>query len=199
MIRAVQSLFRMLHRILDGRNARKFDRHLPITEVLSPPHLHAQHLGFGPRSRAYHSAIVLGDVTVASNVWLGPNTLLDGSAAPLCIGEGCAIGACSQLYTHSSIESTLSGGAYPITGKPITVGRRCFISGSCVLLPGTTVADECVVLAGSVLRGNYPARSIVSGSPARVVGRVVFVGDLPTLQFTKTPSSNSTREMQANA
>jgi serine acetyltransferase len=36
-------------------------------------------------------------------------------------------------------------------------------------LPGTTVGDNCIIGAGSVVRGNFPENSVIVGNPAKVV------------------------------
>lgn len=40
--------------------------------------------------------------------------------------------------------------------KDIHVGRNCFIGARSFILPGTVLGDNCIVGAGSVVRGNYP-------------------------------------------
>ena len=53
----------------------------------------------------------------------------------------------------------------------IVVGDRTLVGHGCLVLAGTTIGPDCIVAAGSVLRGRYPANSVVAGNPGRVVGR----------------------------
>ena len=53
---------------------------------------------------------------------------------------------------------------------PIEIGSRCFVGARSVLLPGTKLGDRCIVGAGAVVKGEFPAGSVIAGVPAREVG-----------------------------
>jgi len=52
------------------------------------------------------------------------------------------------------------------------VGRGASIGAGAVLLPGIRIGAQAMVGAGSVVTQDVPARAIVSGNPARIVGYV---------------------------
>ena len=54
--------------------------------------------------------------------------------------------------------------------KPILVGKDSFIGARVSLLPGTEIGENCIIGAGSVVKGKIPDNSIVIGNPARVIG-----------------------------
>jgi acetyltransferase-like isoleucine patch superfamily enzyme len=56
------------------------------------------------------------------------------------------------------------------------IGRRCFIGGGAVILPGVSIGDESIVAAGAVVGADVPPRCIVAGNPARVIRRDISVG-----------------------
>ncbi len=59
-----------------------------------------------------------------------------------------------------------------LTNAPqsITVGKHVWFGCRCLILKGVTVADDCVVAAGSLLNGAYTTpNSIIAGSPAKTV------------------------------
>ncbi len=60
--------------------------------------------------------------------------------------------------------------------RPIRIGRRCFIGGGSLVLPGVTIGDESIVGAGSVVTHDVPPRTIVGGVPARVLRQDIVVG-----------------------
>lgn len=53
--------------------------------------------------------------------------------------------------------------------EPITIGSRVWISANSVVLSGSTIGDDCVVAAGSVVKGDFPAGSLIAGVPAKVI------------------------------
>jgi maltose O-acetyltransferase len=53
--------------------------------------------------------------------------------------------------------------------EPVTIGAGCWIGAHSVILPGVTIADGCVVAAGSVVREDCEADGLYAGVPARRV------------------------------
>ena len=51
----------------------------------------------------------------------------------------------------------------------IQVGNNVFIGAKSIILPGANIGDDCVVGAGSVVRGEIPSGSVVAGVPAKVI------------------------------
>ena len=51
----------------------------------------------------------------------------------------------------------------------ITIGDNTFIGIGTIFLPNTTVGKNCIIGAGSVVRGNIPDNSVVMGNPAKVI------------------------------
>lgn len=45
--------------------------------------------------------------------------------------------------------------------RQLKLGKNCWIGANTVILRGTTIGDNCVIGAGSVLKGEYPARTIL--------------------------------------
>ncbi len=54
----------------------------------------------------------------------------------------------------------------------IVVGDNVFIGINTLILPGTTIGNNCVIGAGSVVRGSIPDNSVVLGNPAKVIMKV---------------------------
>jgi len=121
-------------------------------------------------------AWVVGDPEIGEGTWIGAFTVLDGSGG-LRIGAGCDISSGAQVYTHSSARRCVSGRAYPeVDRAPVTIGDHVFIGAGAVVTMGVTIGDSAVVGAGAVVTSDVPARAIVGGVPARVIGRVELDG-----------------------
>ena len=41
-----------------------------------------------------------------------------------------------------------------------------------IILKGTTLGDNCIVGAGSVVHGDFPSNSMIAGNPARIIKMV---------------------------
>ena len=158
------------------------DRSLPFADEVFDRWERAQRLGFGSGSSIYDSALVFGEPVVGENVWIGPNTIIDGSGV-LSIGDHCTIAVGVQLYTHDNVKQTLTGGLAPIDRSPIFIGRCTYIGPNTVVQRGVTIGDHCVVGVGSFVNRNLPDYSIAVGSPARVIGRVVVDGDEVAFEY----------------
>ena len=159
-------------RELRRRLKAKFLRHVPLGTLLHDRFELAREYGFGAGSSVYDECLILGEVQLGEHCWVGPFTILDGAHAPLTIGDYSSIGAGSHVYTHDTIERTLTAGQAQPNKRPTTIGRACFISPQCMIGPGTVIGDHSFVAAQSFVQGQFPSRSFLAGNPAVRVGRV---------------------------
>lgn len=161
---------------LRKRMKAKFNRHLPTGELLHDRWELAKEYGFGERTSVYDSCLIMGEVRMGNDGWVGPYTILDGLNAVLTIGDSVDIGAGSHLYTHNTIERALTGRKAALFAKATTIGNCCFIAPNVVIAPGTVLGDHCFVAAGSYVEGSFPANSFIAGNPAQRVGVVEVTG-----------------------
>ncbi|WP_439546234.1 acyltransferase [Sandarakinorhabdus sp.] len=92
---------------------------------------------------------------------------------------GVNVGAETLLAFKTLIDATdMATGIV----HPIHIGRRCFIGGGSMIMPGVTIGDESIVAAGAVVFTDVPPRSIVAGNPARVVRSDIKVGSFGRLE-----------------
>jgi acetyltransferase-like isoleucine patch superfamily enzyme len=126
---------------------------------------------FGEGTSVYDNVLVLGNVSVGRNCWIGPNCILDGTGG-LTIGDHCDISAGVHIYTHHTVRRAVSMGKEPIAVGPTRIGNGVYIGPNSVVSMGVTIADQCVVGAMSFVDKDVPARSKVHGCPAAIVGTV---------------------------
>lgn len=85
------------------------------------------------------------------------------------IGNHVRIGSGTQFITHDGsiqcFQDEIDGGIF---GK-IQIGNNVFIGINCIILYNTTIGDNCIIGAGSVVRGKFPVNSVIIGNPAKVV------------------------------
>lgn len=161
----------------------RFDRSLPFQDAVADRWERARALGFGEGASIYGSAFIYGAVRVGTGTWVGPNVILDGAGAPLEIGSWCSVSAGVHIYTHDTVAWALSGGVQQARHAPVRVGDRCYLGPQSIIAAGVTIGTCCVVAANSFVKTDVPERTVVGGSPARVLGRVEFDGDQPVLRF----------------
>jgi acetyltransferase-like isoleucine patch superfamily enzyme len=83
------------------------------------------------------------------------------------IGDDCLTG-------HNVVIATLNHDLAPsrradMQPAPVVIGRNVWIGSNATILPGVTIGDDAVVAAAAVVTKDVPEKSVVVGSPARVV------------------------------
>jgi len=151
----------------------KYDRVLPLDEMLADRWKKAALLGFGEKTSVYENVYVYGHPDVGKDVWIGPLTILDGTGG-LKIGDGCDISCGVMIFSHSTHLRCVSKGKLNIVKKPVKIGNYVYVGSSAVILPGVTIGDHSVIGAGAVVTNDIPAFSVVMGVPARRVGKVII-------------------------
>lgn len=98
---------------------------------------------------------------------IGSNTALGNGVSINCmdsitIGEGVQIGPDVKIYDHDH-DFRVQGGirAEKFRTAPVKIGDNSWIGCNVVILMGTTLGENCIVGAGSVLKGQYPANSVI--------------------------------------
>lgn len=147
----------------------RFNRTLPFGDYIVDRWEKAKELGFGEGTSIYDSSVILGDVKVGSDTWIGPFTLLDGSGG-LEIGSHCSISAGVQIYSHDTVRRSLSGGVDEIERASTRIGSNCYLGPNVVVAKGVTIGDGAVVGANSLVLKDIPPGSKAFGTPCRIIG-----------------------------
>lgn len=93
--------------------------------------------------------------------------MIAGERGAIIIGPESLVAFKTLLLTRTADDARV---------RPIRIGRRCFIGGGAVLMPGVTIGDESIVGAGAVVMADVPPRCAVGGNPARVLRENLSVG-----------------------
>lgn len=78
------------------------------------------------------------------------------------IGDNVQFSPNVQIYDHDHdfrAEGGISAGKYKT--NPIKIGNNVWIGANSIILCGTTIGDNCVIGAGSVVKGDYPSESVI--------------------------------------
>src|SRR2546422_985883 len=168
------SSFWQLHQKLREELKLRWQRAVPFSDELFDRWERARFLGFGDGASIYDSSLVLGDVKVGDNTWIGPFTVLDGRGG-LRIGKFCSISCGVQIYSHDTVKWTLSAGKVSEEHSLTQIGDCTYIGASSIINRGVTVGDHCVIGANSFVKYDVPPFTVVGGSPAKKIGRVALM------------------------
>jgi UDP-2-acetamido-3-amino-2,3-dideoxy-glucuronate N-acetyltransferase len=131
--------------------------------------------------------VAVGDLAMLrEGVDVGREAMIGGSVAVgrlVSVGDRSRVQNNSMIAAGSIIESEVFIGPSVVTTNDPTMGRRAAgqswsgvlfrararVGAGAVLLPGVEVGEEAVVGAGSLVTRDVPPRTLVLGSPARMV------------------------------
>lgn len=89
------------------------------------------------------------------------------------IGKATTISEDVLLLTHDySISKGLKLIDPNLNGRflrPIRIGENSFIGIRSIILPGTTIGNNVIVGAGSIVKGTFPDNVVIAGNPAKVI------------------------------
>jgi maltose O-acetyltransferase len=129
------------------------------------------HLGSIGERCALHAPLY---VDYGYNIFIGDDVFMNYGCVLLdvCeirIGDQTQIGPGVQIYTadHPRDPALRRDGIE--FGKPVSIGANVWIGGHAIILPGTTIGDDAIIGAGSVVTREVKAGSCVAGNPARVI------------------------------
>lgn len=117
-----------------------------------------------------------------AKIEIGENVGMSGvtvyARVGISIGENTLIGGNTKILDndfHPLDEGARNRGEEEsIACKPVVIGKNCFIGCNALILKGTRLGDGCVVGAGAVVSGEFPAGCVIAGNPARVIRRKAF-------------------------
>lgn len=145
----------------------KYKRTLPFGDYIVDRWAKASELGFGEGASIYDSALVIGDVKVGRNTWIGPGVVLDGSGG-LSIGSNCSISAGVQIYSHDSIRWALSGGSAQYEYAATSIGDNSYVGPQTVVAKGVHIGSGCLIGACSLVLCDIPDGAVAYGTPCRI-------------------------------
>lgn len=109
----------------------------------------------GNRVRVQSHSFICEGVTIMDNVFIGHHV----------------------VFINDNYPRATNTMGHPITPadwklRPVLVKEGASIGSNATVLGGVTIGEKAFVGAGSVVTKNIPARTIVAGNPARVIGKV---------------------------
>src|SRR5262249_26447842 len=114
------------------------------------------------RERMVALGLQLGERTfIARNAYLDP-----GWPWLIRIDDDSTIGPHAIILAHDASMQRHIGQTLI---APVAIGKRVFVGAGSIILAGTTIGDNSIIGAETVVRGDIPPGSLVLGNPAEVV------------------------------
>jgi acetyltransferase-like isoleucine patch superfamily enzyme len=98
-----------------------------------------------------------GTIKIGSGVYIGRNSMIV-SHSSIEIGSGTNIGMNVVILDHDHDYKKQTGG---LLCSDVKIGKNVWIGASAIILRGTVIGDNSVVAAGSLIKGTYPANSLI--------------------------------------
>lgn len=90
----------------------------------------------------------------------------------LTVGDNVTVATGVRFITHDNSAIKLYPDATDFVG-PIDIGNNVFIGANSTILPGVSIADNCIIGAGSIVsRSCFEPGTIIAGNPAKPIGTV---------------------------
>lgn len=113
-----------------------------------------------------------GEIEIGENCGISGSTIYSWDSIK--IGNYTRVGANCKIidndfhpveleYRHQALNEQYARRA------PIVIGDDCFIGMNSIILKGTTLGNNVIVGAGSVVHGSFPDNCVIAGNPAKIV------------------------------
>ncbi len=108
------------------------------------------------------------------NIFLGKEVFINFGCVfldvnPITIGDYTMLGPYVQIYTATHPLDAEKRSEGPESGKPVTIGNKCWIGGGTIINPGVKIGDNTTIGAGSVVTKDIPPSVFAAGNPCMVI------------------------------
>jgi len=162
-----------------------------VSKVFVHPHALCESANVGENTRIWAFAHVLHGATIGRDCNICDHVFVENDVV---VGDRVTVKCGVQLWDGLRVADdvfigpnvTFSNDKYPKSKqyqpKPeeTYIGRGASIGGGAAILPGLRIGPRAMVGAGAVVTHDVPARAVVSGNPARIVGYVDTKRGAPT-------------------
>lgn len=128
-------------------------------------------------SYVHPTAVVIGQVTIGKNCYIGPGAVLRGDWGAIDIEDGCNVQENCVIHMFPGLTVKLLAGAHIGHGAAIhgaVIGRNCLVGINSVIMDHVLLGDESIVGALTLIKEGerIAPRSVVVGNPGKVIREV---------------------------
>jgi len=154
-------------------------------------------------SYVHPQAVIIGDVEIAGDCFIGAGAVLRGDFGKICIGRGTSIQENSVIHVGAEEGVSVEGDVIIAHGAilhDVTIRSYVLVGMGAILMPGAFCEDHVMIAAGSVVREKFhiPSHVVIAGNPARVVKPLSDAQKMRIHQGVKTYQDLVKRYKEAN-
>jgi len=120
------------------------------------------------------------NVTIGNCVGIFERVLINPNSE-VTIGDNCGIGREVQIWTHGAWLDPIAG--FPSDFGPVTIGKDVWLPARTIMLPNSSIGDNCVIGINSIINKKIPAGSFAAGCPAKIIRENVYPAPLSPEQI----------------
>lgn len=106
-----------------------------------------------------------GKIIIGDNTTVNFNCYLDNRTG-IFIGNNVGIAHNTKIYT---LGHDINDSKFSAIGAKVRINDHVFIFSNCLIMPGVTIGEGAIVLAGSVVTKNVDPYTVVGGNPAKYI------------------------------
>ncbi|MEE8495490.1 MAG: phenylacetic acid degradation protein PaaY [Xanthomonadales bacterium] len=130
-----------------------------------------------PGAFVHETAVLIGDVIIADRCYVGPNAVLRGDFGRIVMEEGSNLQDTCVAHTFPGKDCIIEVDGHVGHGAVLhgcRIGRNALVGMNAVVMDDAVIGAESIVGAMAFVRSGFtcPERSMVVGSPARVIRAV---------------------------
>lgn len=125
-----------------------------------------------PSAYVHPEASLIGDVWIGPEAYIAPHASLRGDYGRLIVEAKANVQDCCVLHGYSNVDTIVGYGSSIGHGAILhgcRIGKFCLVGMHSVVLDGSTIGDESIVAAMSLVTSGYRGNSgeLLKGIPAR--------------------------------
>lgn len=125
-------------------------------------------------SFVHPSAVIIGDVVIGPECWIGPGASLRGDLGRLTLGQGVNVQDNCVMHCFPGASATIEDWGHIGIGAVIhgcVIGQNSMIGMNSVIMDGSRIGPRSIVAAMSFVKAGTetPDQSLIAGVPAKVM------------------------------
>lgn len=120
---------------------------------------------------SYHNCADLSKLWIGNDVHIGKNCFIDLRDDVL-IQDRCTISMGTSILTHADMGNSKLSYLYPSAHQQVVIQEDAYVGANSTILMGSTIGNNTIVAAGSLVRGTLDSSSVFAGVPAKRIGPI---------------------------